>query len=209
MGKYDWNHIVNEGRVGNEAPFNALLQPLYDADFKWQLLKVTQSEEMAFEVFLNAMTKFWERFILKKEHLPKGNIKGYIHNMARNNFLDLKRKDNRKSNLKTVELDDTLLGFSAKGLSEENMYVNRQESVDGQTSENRKLRSLSTAIGKLCDDCKTLIERNVFEGEKLKSLKIEMGYTGSYQAIVEKKKRCIKKLTKLFFVELNQMKGVE
>jgi len=148
------------------------------------------------------MTKFWERFVLQNEPLPKHNIKGYIFRMVRNNFVDEARKQNRKTGLKLVELDNDKILHQLKNSEMMDTTQPEEEHRNNQLVEQKYLVSLENAINKLCDDCKQLIERNVYDGERLKTLKTELNYTGSYQTIVEKKKRCIKKLTKIFFKEL-------
>jgi len=202
MQKLSWLEIVTESKKGNNAPFNHTVSENYPIHFKGPLITLTGSEETAWEIYLNGMTKFWERFVLQNEPLPKQNIKGYIFRMVRNNFVDEARKQNRKTGLKLVELDNDKILHQLKNSEMMDTTQPQEEHRNNQLVEQKYLVSLENAINKLCDDCKQLIERNVYDGERLKTLKTELNYTGSYQTIVEKKKRCIKKLTKIFFKEL-------
>jgi len=206
MEKHNWLEIVTESKRGNNAPFNLMVSKNYPIHFKGPLITLTGSEEMAWEIYLNGMTKFWERFVLQNEPLPKQNIKGYIFRMVRNNFVDEARKQNRKTGLKLVELDNDKILHQLKTSEMIDNNQTENEHSNNQLVEQKYLVSLENAINKLCGDCKQLIERNIYDGERLKTLKTELNYIGSYQTIVEKKKRCIKKLTKLFFKELVENK---
>ncbi len=202
MVQNNWLEIITECKKGNNAPFNRAVSGNYPVHFKGPLITLTGSEEMAWEVYLNGMTKFWERFVLHNEALPDKNIKGYIFRMVRNNFVDESRKLNKKTGLKLVELDHNKLLRQLKTTDMIDQSKPEKEHSNNQKVEQQYLVALENAISKLCDDCKKLIERNIYDGERLKTLKTELNYTGSYQTIVEKKKRCIKKVTKLFFKEL-------
>jgi len=205
MPETNWPDIIEESRNGNNALFNKAVSDNYPIHFKGALITLTGSEEMAWEIYLNGMTKFWERFVLHSESLPDKNVKGYIFRMLRNNYVDEKRKLNRKKSLNYVELDQRKLVHQYTNRIMVNENITEHDFQNNQELEQKYLVALENAISRLSDDCKKLIERNVFEGEKLKVLKSEFGYTGSYQAIVEKKKRCIRKITKLFFEELSEM----
>ncbi len=205
MLENNWPKIIAESKKGNNALFNSTVSADYPLHFKGALISLTGSEDMAWEVYLNGMTKFWERFVLHNEKLPEQNVKGYIFRMVRNNYVDESRKLNKKSSLKLVELDQTKLMHQYKNGKMINESTPENEHHNNQIVEQQYLVALENAISKLCEDCKALIERNIYDGERLKNLKTELSYTGSYQTIVEKKKRCIKKVTKLFFQELSEM----
>ena len=203
----NWPEVIAKSKKGNNAAFNSAVTQNYSTQFKGPLITLTSNEETAFELYLDVMAKFWERFVLKGEDLPKQNINGYIFRMVRNRHVDLNRKQKSIKQINTVELDHKKLIHQINRIDMANEESDQDHQFN-QDSENQNLIALENAISKLCDNCKQLIERNVFNGERLKVLKTELGYTGSYQTIVEKKKRCIKKLTKLFFMELNE-KDVE
>lgn len=203
MLSINWPEVIAKSKKGSNIAFNRAVADNYAAHFKGPIISLTSNEEDAYEIYLEVMTKFWERFVLQTEDLPKQNINGYIFRMIRNKFVDESRKKKSLKNTHVVELDPKKLIYQLKDsamLYDESHPTN--EHKNKQESESKHLIALENAISKLCEDCKQLIERNIFDGERLKVLKTELGYTGSYQTIVEKKKRCIKKMTKLFFIEL-------
>ncbi len=66
----------------------------------------------------------------------------------------------------------------------------------------KRSKLLRAAIEKLDEMCKSIISENVMGGMKLKELVSELSYKGSYSGLVQKKKRCIKKLSKLIYIEM-------
>lgn len=200
MTQEKWITIIERFKAGQEKSFEKALIPYYKKN-QFQLFKITQSKEDAWTIFVESMVNFRERFLLNAERVPN-NINGYIFQSQRNIWIDICRKRNKKRQIKTKAVEvaqlEGALGFG-------NVATAPEYHWEEQESEESRLKSLEIAISKLCDNCRQLIERNVFDKIKLKVLREEMNYTSSYQAIVEKKKRCIKKLTKLFFLELNQI----
>lgn len=201
MTQEKWITVVEAFKAGREQSFEKRLIPFYKRN-QFQLFKLTQSKETAWNVFVESMINFREQFLIGNERLPN-NINGYIFQSQRNIWIDVCRKQNKKRQIqtKTVEVAqlEGALSFGNTVTAPEPYHW------EAQDSEASKLIALEKAISKLCDSCRKLIERNVFDKIRLKVLKEEMNYTSSYQAIVEKKKRCMKKLTKLFFLELNQI----
>jgi len=195
-----WEKVVAAYKDGNERPFDQLLIKEYHKEHKPRLLSLTRSADDAWLIYVEAMLKFRDKFVLSDLPLPN-NPDGYINRMERNIWIDICRKRNKKRQIHYVDIEVKQLGAMLTTAVAE--YDPLFEKV---SNEETYLAALEIAIGKMCDKCREIIEKNIFQNIKLKTLKVEMNYTGSYQAIVEKKKRCIKKLTKIFFMELNQQK---
>lgn len=202
MLELNWKTVVELARSGNEGYFNKYVTEMYDDHFYQHINKFTGDPTLTREVYTSAMAKFWERFILNREPLPKSNIKGYIYKMSKNAFIDIKRQIKRK---KECEL------YSKQALHVARDYSQYFKSDDmqqfgsyraAQNEHDRKLFVLHDSISKLESKCREIIRRNVYEGEQLKDMKEELGFTGTYQSIVEKKKRCIRKLSKLILASL-------
>ncbi len=195
----EWEKVIQAYRSGNERAFDQMIVKAYQRDHEPRLLSLTKSKDDAWLVYVEAMLKFRDKFVIGIAPLPK-NPNGYLNRMERNIWVDICRKRNQKKQIKFVEIENHQLTamFAQVGQSGPDDYY------DEEQKEEQYLNALEKAIGKMCDKCKEIIEKNIFQNIKLKTLKIEMNYTGSYQAIVEKKKRCIKKLTRIFFLELEQ-----
>ena len=78
-------NVIKEARDGNELPFNKFLKKTF-TDLKKQLISLSKSEPKAEDVFIEAMQKFWERFVVQEHELPS-NPKGYIFMICKNIWL--------------------------------------------------------------------------------------------------------------------------
>ena len=199
MTQHQWIDLIQAYKKGNTSDFDKNIASIFHQKYRLQLLSLTQSENDAWDVFVDAMLKFREKYLMGDIPLPK-NINAFFFQMQRNVWLDLCRKRNAKRKIQYQPLTQIdIAKHLGASVESHNSFFETQE------QEQENLFALSKAINNLCDKCKTLLEQHVFNGLKLKTLKTSLGYTGSYQTIVEKKKSCIKKLTKLFFKELNSL----
>ncbi|MFK8103158.1 MAG: RNA polymerase sigma factor [Saprospiraceae bacterium] len=198
MTQQEWIDLIQAYKKGDTNNFDKKVLRLFQEDYRAQLLVLTESENDAWDVFVDAMIKFRARYLIDDLPLPR-NISAFFYQMQKNVWLDLCRKRNAKRKIKYK----ALTAADIKQALTTNIENNNQF-FEVQEQENNHLASLAKAIEKLCDKCRSLLERHLFDGAKLKVLKTELGYSGSYQTIVEKKKSCIKKLTKLFFIELSE-----
>lgn len=201
-----WKTAIDLAINGNEIPFNTLVNEMYELKFYQSIQMITKDESVTREVYTRAITKFWERFVLKGESMPTKNISGYIYNMSRNAFIDIKRQEKRNKECEFC---------SSQALNIANDYtimMNSPYQYDGSIHEEEqndyelKMKLLQNSISQLEATCQEIIKRNVYEGELLKDLKTELGFTGTYQSIVEKKKRCMRRLSKLMFAALESIK---
>jgi len=206
MSNEEWNLIICQSQNGSDSAFNKAVAKLFINEFRQKLLRMTKDPERSREIYTLSITKFWERFVLRCEPLPKKNIKGYIYLMCKNAYLDELRKEssllkNRNSIQDAQELVDTY---------SKSMYENKliNEIIDAKDDKQLLLRKLYESINNLEQVCQDIIFRNIYNKEKLKDIKEELGFMGGYQSIVDKKKRCIKKLTKVFFSSLKQIEDI-
>lgn len=205
MTNYTWETVIKEAQSGNEEPFNRHVNDMYVQTHFTAIQKITNSQELTREVYTCVMTKFWERFVVKGETLPSKNINGYIYNMSRNAFLDVKRSKKRQNEceLCTKTALNLVNDYTVYESKEETFGIDSFE--EEQAGHDVKLKLLCESIQHLDERCRAIIRRNVYEGEMLKDLKIELGFDGTYQSIVEKKKRCIRRLSKLMFTALESI----
>lgn len=186
--------ILKQAQNGQTKNFNQFFVEVY-AKCKPKLLQLTKSKFDTDDLFSEVMAKFWERFVIKQEPLPKENINGYVYRMCINAFHNLKRKQNSDK-------------IDYKNKIPEN-HIEHEESEQDLWQELKKDEVKHTAfqnsLKKLCDKCKSLFDAILFEGKKLKDIWEPMGYK-NYQLIVQAKYNCKKKLTRYFFIELENLK---
>lgn len=202
----NWKTTVELARNGNEVPFNSLVNKLYETHYHHAIQKLTKDTSITREVYTRAITKFWERFILKGDSLPSGNINGYIYNMSRNAFIDIKRQEQRKKECEFCSKQALNLARDYTIIMKDPHAYNGSAYEEEQDEYERKMKILQKAISQLEGTCQEIIRRNIYEGELLKDLKSELGFKGTYQSIVEKKKRCMRRLSKLMFSALETLK---
>jgi len=202
MNRETWQHVVDEARNGNEALFNKAVTSNFRDQFYMSILKTVHEEELTHEIYNFTMFKFWERFILRGEDLPESNIDGYIYQMSRNAFYEIKRQKSNQRNLNTVSMESQELIEKYKDLS-----TSDHLDYDQSTTDKSNLHyTLHEAVRSLDDKCQEIINRHIIEGNSLVQLKEEMAMYGSYNAIVQKKKRCIRKLYKLLQIAIKEKK---
>lgn len=195
MNRQAWQQIVMDARNGNDTLFNNAVASNFKEHFYVAIYKLVQDEILTREIYNSTMFKFWERFILNNEDLPESNIDGYIFLMSRNAFYELKRQKQYKRNLKTVSLESqSIVKEYASHFVEKDMVINgRSDNVPSP-----RLRLLRQIILTLDTVCQEIIRKNILEETPLKLVKEDIVMYGTYNAIVQKKKRCINTLKKRF-----------
>jgi|GEM_PF-6480003 len=194
MTKNELKKIVDSARIGDEFPFDQF----FENTFKNLLPKLTQlttSRDNAQEVFVTSMYKFWERFVINQEELPHNSI-GYIYIMCRNTWL-LENK-RLKSNIPFDHI------ANKHQSSEEDEFDLNNEIEHKMQDELLRHKALTTAIESLSPKCKKLIEAEL-DKKKLKGLQNELGFN-NYQALVQAKYNCKKRLVKKVYEVLIALK---
>lgn len=188
--------IVKNAINGDEFQFSLFLEKAFNA-LQPKLDSLTRSEEDSKEIFIISMQKFWERFIIDREELPSNTI-GYIYIMCKNVWLTYKRNI-----WSSVILDSTLSAYQKKTI---NHYLNPEdENVVNTEDLWLKYRALSIALEEMSPKCKMLLETDLNPEMKLKELQERLGYI-NYQALVQAKYNCKKKLIQKVFKALNNLK---
>lgn len=202
-----WEKVVDQAKAGNVRQFEKALLKLFENKAKGPLIKLTGSSELAWEVYSLAISKFWEKFVVESNELPSQNIEGYIYNMARNAHFDLIRKQNKKKQIDYKTIDFNEVETYLKNNYSKDLPISEETLLKEQDVKLMQFKALENALKKLCKSCQLIFEKNFFEGKKLKEIHSEINYGGTYQAIVKKKNRCVKKLTRYFFEELYKIKN--
>ncbi len=69
-----WETAIEESIKGDNTLFNKLFLDLYESKYRAALRKFVDDSYEVEEVYTITMTKFWERFVVQREVLPKTNI---------------------------------------------------------------------------------------------------------------------------------------
>jgi len=187
MNQSEVKKIIDSASNGNEFPFDRFFEDTFQKLLP-KLRFLTKSEEDAKEVFVISMQKF-----------PLSSV-GYIYMMCRNAWLLQKRKP-----------------WDAVTLSEEPEVFRDQEvddfdpSIETEKKEEMnddllRHRALSMAMNLLSSKCKTLMEAELDTTMRLKDLQEELGF-GNYQALVQAKYNCKKRLVQRVYEALNTLKN--
>ena len=193
MTESDVKKIIDSAINGNEFPFDRFFEDTFEKLLP-KLRFLTKSQDTAKEVFMISMQKFWERFVIKQEEVPHNSV-GYIYMMCRNAWFLQKRQ----------AWDGVTLSDSPETLQQEDIYESPDEAEEGVTDQLLKHKALATAIESLKPKCKTLIEAELDSQVKLKDLQNELGFA-NYQALVQAKYNCKKRLIKKVYEVLEQLK---
>ena len=181
--------MIDDAKKGNEISFNSFLKKTY-IHLKKQLVSLTKSESKAEDIYLGAMQKFWERFVIEDNELPK-NPQAYIYIICKNLWLLEKRNAWNRIILKDSFMDHEI-GFEESEPDENDEVLMRE-------------RSLSIALNAISEKCKNLIEISMDNSVKLMDCMESLGYK-TYQALIQAKYNCKKKLIKEVFNALTELK---
>jgi len=196
MADEQLQHIIDKAIQGDELPFNRFFKNTYQTLFP-KLLVFTKSKEVVEEIYIVCMQKFWECFVMNRQDLPH-NSTGYIYIMCKNYWL-LSQKQQKK----TVFFEDVPQELQKIEKEEEpNEIPFTQSSVS--EDEFVKHKALSMALETLSSKCKELMEADLDPKIQLKSLQETFGYS-NYQALVQAKYNCKKRLVKKVYEILHTL----
>lgn len=160
---------------------------------------------MAEDCFMEALWLFQKQLKLGK--LNSSNIAGYLYTTSKNVLLNRKRKEIPYLPLPEGKEEWQLESFAHR-LQEEQVHYNplQQEEVrEASGSETSKKRqAIVLAFEDLGEKCKKLLKSYLVDGQSLKSLQVELGYS-SYNAIKASKYQCKKTLIRKFEEQFNKL----
>lgn len=194
MKQVNLSQLLIEAQDGNEKSFDLFY--LHMKDKCWpKLLSMTKSEFDAKDVFVQAMSKFWEDFVVGEKELPKANIEGYIYRMCCNAHHNLYRK---KQQLK-IDYVDTI-----PEKRDYDIETTKDDLISELKADEKKYRAFNRALQLLCDKCRSIMEQ-VLEGRKNKEVWQKLGFK-TITAYSQKKYNCVRELTDKLFIELEKNK---
>ncbi|MEL6560550.1 MAG: hypothetical protein AAFQ94_20330 [Bacteroidota bacterium] len=187
---------IKNAILGDENLFNKFIENIY-SELLPKLTAMTSSVDSARDVFIRSVQKFWERFVIKQEQLPENTV-GYIFMMCKNAWLMQKRNQ-----WNMVALTSESYSYpEADGY--DHYLLESEHSVKDSEYLNRQ-KALTLALEQMSEKCKQLIETELDKQVKLKDLQDELGYP-NYQSLVQAKYNCKKRLTKMVFRVLKELK---
>ncbi len=209
MNRQSFTRILAQAQQGKPQAFNTFFKSLY-AECKQQLWRYTQSTLESEEVIAETMLAFWELFVEEGRPLPK-NVEGYFYTMCVNTCHRMKR-EKRKVVLKSEPLG-VFVADDVVSQAEPAFRTHKLETSAAdkpafgadklETSNFRKTVAFNNALDKLCAKCRKLFDTILVKGVKMKAVWRDLGYK-NYQAIVNDKIRCTKKLKRILFLALEK-----
>jgi DNA-directed RNA polymerase specialized sigma24 family protein len=186
--------VIKAAIDGNELPFSHFVKDLYQGLVP-KLVVLIKDKSDTEAIFIAAMQKFWERFVINQEKLPL-NIEAYVFVMCKNAWLLQKQSAWHTK----IVLQDSY--FEEKDAQVYDM----SRPTNNLKTEDLKAKALTKAIEALSPKCKTLIEVDLNPTMKLKDLQATFGYS-NYQALVQAKYNCKKRLVKKVYEILATLKA--
>lgn len=197
---YDWPKAFELAKLDKRKLLDEHIEKAYYSKLIPGMTGKLGSKEDAFNICSLVIKKFWERFYIRGEALPK-NVNGYLFTMANNAVIDYRKMKNKK---REVELDlDLVTNRFQKYFVDQSIS---DDKVDHEEKENM-YNALELAFGNLCSKCKTLLQYNIFEKKKIKTIYQELGFP-TPNAATKKKISCINELKKLVYYEFNNQQNI-
>lgn len=169
-----------------QSELNLLFKKCYKSNIP-QLTQLTDSKDTAQEVYQEAFYVFlkkWKQGAIKNPH----NLCGYIYQIAKNKWLESKRKNTKELTWDTLMLPN----------QETTGDFDHLESAENVLQRKQKAQILLSAMDKLGEKCRKLLTETIVYKVALKQLQEEMGYA-SYNAIKVAKHQCKKSLIKHYW----------
>ncbi len=188
----DLEHVLEAAAKGDERGYRLFFTTLW-RDLKPALTRLTNSEQTGKDLFLSSMITFWEVFVVQQKPLPN-NVKGYVFAICRNGWYAQKRWAPREISQDPFNMSEQFSDAGSYPFREEEARYQRQ-------------RAMAIALEEATEKCQCLFEQHIERGIALKDLEKPLGYP-SYQAIVQAKYNCKKRLIARVFQLLQKQKPV-
>ena len=207
MNAQNFTQILAQARQGKPQAFNNFFKSLY-AECKQQLWRYTQSTLEAEEVIAETMLAFWELFVEEGRPLPE-NVEGYFYTMCVNTCHRMRRERRKvvfdpvsQAKLETSEALHVFVDVASQAEFETSKTDDVVSQAELETNNFRKTVAFNNALDQLCAKCRKLFDTILVEGVRMKAVWRDLGYK-NYQAIVNDKIRCTKKLKRILFLDLD------
>ncbi len=195
---YEEDAVFKQAVRGDTKAFNYFFQKSWGALQK-PLISLTGSEKEASNFFVRGMTILWEHCTREGNPAPH-NSNAYLYTICRNEWRLEKRQEQNKFYITDINSIHKEIADAETMTAEEVKYKEEQELFIE--------RILAEAIDKISEKCKKIIELHINGKQRLREIWQSLGYK-SYEAIVQAKYNCKKKLGDYIFLQLNKRKKMK
>lgn len=168
-----------------QTELNLLFKKCYKSNIP-QLIHLTESKEAAQEVYQEAFYVFlkkWKQGAIQNQQ----NLCGYIFRVAKNKWLENKRKS------KEISWDSILMPNET--LTDD---FDQLEVAENVLEQKKRAQLILAAMKELGDNCRKLLMETIVYKVSLKKLQEELGYA-SYNAVKVAKHQCKKSLIRKYW----------
>jgi len=194
--KFDWVSAFNQAFSGERKLLDVHMEQAFKEVLLPFITNKSKSKSDAEEIACESLTKFWERFYILKEPLPE-NVNGYLYTIGLNSLFNYYRMKN-KFTKRTISVDTTELSQKYGSRMAEDY------NLESFTEKETMYKAMELGLAKMCQSCKEILRLYIFENKKLKDIYKELNMPTA-NAASKKKTKCINKLIKYTYKELDQM----
>lgn len=197
--QFNWSLAFNEAMDKNNRQ---ILDEHMEKAKEFVLLPMLRSKARskadAEEICSLVITKFWERFYVKEESLPK-NVNGYLYTMANNAMFHFTKKKDKNTkqfvNLDIGEMNHVFTDDQGNAAFGDNKHEMKE----------KLLIALESSFKNLGDKCRLLLKLFIYEKKKMKDIHKILGIP-TPNAATKKKESCINNLRKQMYKEIHTHK---
>lgn len=194
--KFDWILAFDQAFNGERKLLDRHMEHAFQEILLPFISNKSKSTSDAEEIACESLTKFWERFYILKEPLPE-NVNGYLYTIGLNslfNYYRMKNKFTKRTTL--VDTSEMSQKYGSK--------LTEDYSLESFTEKETLYQAMELGLAKMCQSCKKILQLYIFENKKLKEIYKELNIPTA-NAASKKKTKCINKLIKYTYKELNQI----
>ena len=173
----DW---IERIKSDPDKTLTILYKDLKNDAIQWIKKEFSLQSEDADEIFQTSIVLLYDNVVSGKLTLLTSHIKTYIFSIIKNKIIQLNRAKNRISSYNATEI---MLGV----IDEEYQEIAQEDLIKA-----------NSALIKLGEPCKSLLELSYYQQMKLDDITLLLGYKNN-DTTKNLKYKCMKRLQKIFF----------
>ncbi len=173
----DW---IERIKSDPDKTLTILYKDLKNDTIQWIKKEFSLQSEDADEIFQTSIVLLYDNVVSGKLTLLTSHIKTYIFSIIKNKIIQLNRAKNRISSYNATEI---MLGV----IDEEYQEIAQEDLIKA-----------NSALIKLGEPCKSLLELSYYQQMKLDDITLLLGYKNN-DTTKNLKYKCMKRLQKIFF----------
>ena len=173
----DW---IERIKSDPDKTLTILYKDLKNDTIQWIKKEFSLQSEDADEIFQTSIVILYDNVVSGKLTLLTSHIKTYIFSIIKNKIIQLNRAKNRISSYNATEI---MLGV----IDEEYQEIAQEDLIKA-----------NSALIKLGEPCKSLLELSYYQQMKLDDITLLLGYKNN-DTTKNLKYKCMKRLQKIFF----------